>query len=154
MIKANDKDVQTNENESIEIQVTATDTDENIVFWIKQGPDHGSLQGINQNQVVTDTDNIVSYIPDEGFTGVDSFLVMPGLCDGCIGTSDTHYETGTISIEVIPPSIIPEEVVTASAGVDQTVRPGDTVTLDGSDSEGSNLNFEWERTNNDPLIID
>jgi hypothetical protein len=40
----------------------------------------------------------------------------------------------------------------ADAGPDQTVRSEEKVTLDGTDSKASSLDYEWERTDNGPQI--
>lgn len=54
----------------------------------------------------------------------------------------------TLTIEVNHPPI-------ANAGPDQTVRSGDTVTLNGvgsSDADGDNLTYDWVRTGSGPAV--
>ena len=72
------------------------------------------------------------------FNGPASFRYT--ISDGNGGTS-----TATVSITVTPVNDAP----VASAGIDQTVRPHDTVTLDGSgctDADGDALTYSWSLT--------
>ena len=63
---------------------------------------------------------------------------------------DRHGNTGTDTVTVTVDAIEP----TADAGPDQTVRPGETVWLDGSGSvEGSGLpTYAWTQTGGSPTV--
>ena len=94
VIKADDQFIKIEKGKSKEIKLTASNSDQQIGFLITGDPEHGDLDGVDQDGLVTNENNIVTYIPDEGYIGKDSFTVKPSV-------SDQSAETGVISIQVI-----------------------------------------------------
>jgi hypothetical protein len=154
---ANDKSVETVQDESIDIQLTGDDEDEDeVTFSLKTYPEHGELAGVDDSSGAVIADgNVVTYSPEEGFYGEDSFSVRP--YDG-----ERSGKIGYISISVHPKSQDPGQRPVAYAGQDQTVKPNEEVLLDGTGSSdpdcgtsmlGENshcgtLSYEWERNDN------
>ena len=129
--KADDKDVETNQDEAVDIQLTGTDEDgDEVTFYIKRFPSHGSLDGVDEDTgYVTGDDNVVTYDPEDGFVGEDSFSVRPsdGRSSGQIGyiSIKVNQGSGSTSSGQLP---------VANAGSDQTVHSSEEVHLDGTGS--------------------
>jgi len=99
VIKANDQNVKTYQDESVNIEIKANGTNKDVRFEIFDNPEHGRLLGVNKENIVTSKNNVVTYIPDEGFTGKDKFSVV----DTEIETPYVDELKGIISIDIIPP---------------------------------------------------
>lgn len=99
VIKANDQNVKTYQDESVKIKIKANSTNKNVRFEIFDNPEHGHLLGVDNENIVTSKNNVVTYIPDEGFTGKDRFSVV----DTEIETPYVDESKGIISIDIISP---------------------------------------------------
>jgi len=99
VIKANDQNVRIYQDESVKIKIKANSTNKDVKFEIYDDPGHGRLLGLDKENIVTGKNNIVTYIPDEGFTGKDKFSVV----DSQIETPYVDESKGIISIDIIPP---------------------------------------------------
>ena len=66
---ANDQSVTTDVNKPVDIRLTASDLDKNdrLIAKTVALPSHGTLSDINQDT------GVVTYTPNPGFTGTDSF---------------------------------------------------------------------------------
>jgi len=87
--KVNDQSIMTDTNKPVDIILTASDPEinDNLTAAIVSGPLHGTLTEINQNT------GVVKYIPNPGFTGVDSFTYNAN--DGKVDSNP-----GTVKITV------------------------------------------------------
>jgi len=142
---ADDKDVQTDQDTRLDIQLTGSDEEDGdvLTFFINQDgyPVNGYLEGIDENGEVTGSDNVVTYTPNVGFFGEDSFSITP------VDSEDEFGHVGEISIEVNP-VVSENKAPIADAGPDQTVRMGKEASLDGTgsyDPEGETITGEWKK---------
>ncbi len=116
-------------NQADGFHITLSTTDEEhdpVTYTITRNPAHGTLSGTAPNLV---------YIPDEGYTGSDDFVLVT--YDG--------YDTSTITIPIVQQ--IQNIPPVANAGADFSVNGGATVVLDGSDStdsDGSIVSYVWK----------
>ncbi len=126
---ANDEGVSTSKNTPITIDVLANDSDPDgdpLLVFIGNGPTHGS--------VVVNADQTVTYTPDAGFVGNDSFeysAVDPG----------TLFDTATVGIIVVDPNNAPnavDDIVVAQEGESIVISPLDNDT----DPDGDALQFD------------
>ena len=85
---ANDQEVVTEFEKAVDITLTASDSDA-LTYKIVSGPSHGVLVGTPPN---------VSYSPDEGFGGVDSFTFV-----ATDGDLTSNVATVTIYVDNVPP---------------------------------------------------
>ncbi len=126
---ANSQSVTTEMDTNLSITLSGTDIDgDTLTFKDLTIPAHGDLTGTAPN---------VTYKPDAGYTGSDSFTfkVNDGKVDSAVAT---------VSITVNTPANLDP---VADAGPDQNVTVGDTVTFDGSgstDSDGSIVSWVWD----------
>lgn len=89
----------------------------------------------------------VTYTPNPGFNGTDSFVYQ--VSDG------TSNDTGTVTIEVRPEQVGNEPPV-ADAGADQTVDENDPVSLNGtasSDPDGTIDAYSWTQTAGPAVVL-
>ncbi len=120
---ANDQSVTTEEDMPVDITLTATDVDgDSLTYSVLDVPGHGALSGIPPD---------LSYEPDAGFFGSDSFTFKAN--DG-----DLDSNTAIVSIEVFesnnPPMADDQSVTT-----DEDIPVG--ITLTGSDLDGDPLTY-------------
>jgi hypothetical protein len=159
---ADDKDVKTDMNNRLRIPLTASDEDEEtLTLFIDDYPERGDIDVNRETSEVNDDDNVVTYIPEDGFFGDDSFTYYAK--DG-----KAVSNIAKVSIEVNEPESSPDnERPIASAGPDQTVESGEEVSLDGTESkdpdcsqiiEDSNsvceLTYEWEQVSDESMSIE
>lgn len=89
---AQNSSVTTAQNTPVNITLVATDPDSlTITYWIVSPPANGTLSGVGNNGQVTG--NQVTYTPNPGFTGADSFTWK-----AYDGTSDSNIATVTITV--------------------------------------------------------
>jgi hypothetical protein len=92
---ADDQAVETEQDTSIDITLTGSDPEgDTLGFTVLSGPAHGALSGTTPG---------LTYAPDPGYTGDDSFTFE--VADGNGGT-----DTGTVTISITPPP--PASVIT------------------------------------------
>ena len=128
---ANNDIASTSEGTAVTINVLSNDTD----------ADNDSLSVTNLTQpfngsAALNVDNTVTYTPNSGFMGVDTFTYI-----AFDGTANSN--TATVSVTVSAGNQPP----TADAGPDQTADEGANVNFDGSgssDSDGTIISYEWE----------
>ena len=94
------------QSKDIVLKGSDPDTDDQLVFFIVNGPQNGQLGEINQES------GAVSYTPNEGFTGQDTFTYIVNDL-----TVDSNETTVTINVQA-PPNKPP----TAQAGSTSVVQ--------------------------------
>jgi DNA-binding beta-propeller fold protein YncE len=120
---ANGIDVTTDENKPVNITLIGTDPDNNSVrFSIVTEPLHGTLGEINQEE------GIITYTPDLGFVGKDSFTYKVN-----DGTKDSNTATASVTISSPPNNIPKAESQKAITGENKPV----DITLKGIDSDNT-----------------
>jgi tetratricopeptide (TPR) repeat protein len=94
---ATNQSVSTNQNTPIDITLTGNDPDKNdtLTAAIVTNPSHGTLTGINQQT------GVVTYIPDQDFTGDDSFTFKVN--DGKADSSNTGIVNIRVNLASPPP---------------------------------------------------
>jgi len=136
---AQGQSVPTQQNKPLTINLKSTDPDsDKLTYYIVSNPSHGALMEFNKDL------GIVTYTPFTDFVGSDSFTFRTN--DGA-----TDSNTATVSIGITP---LPNTKPIANAGLDQEVKEGDIVTLDGSkssDVDGTIASYLWQikETNNE-----
>jgi PKD domain len=130
-------------------------------FWLNNdGTLHLQVGGITSNPEAQDQ---YCYWPPNEFSKL-SYTIENGMirsansvpisCQGPGGGNDcTQHISWDISVPAPPEDNLPP---TANAGQDQTVKTGDTVTLDGSsstDPDGSITSYLWEQTAGEPVTL-
>lgn len=136
---AQGQSVPTQQNKPLTINLKSTDPDsDKLTYYIVSNPSHGALMEFNKEL------GLVTYTPFTDFVGSDSFTFRTN--DGA-----TDSNTATVSIEITP---LPNTKPIANAGLDQEVKEGDIVTLDGSkssDVDGTIASYLWQlkETNNE-----
>ncbi|WP_291085787.1 Ig-like domain-containing protein [Flavobacterium sp. BFFFF1] len=86
--------VTTGLNTAVEIDVLANDTGVNSQFWgisIQEAPSHGNVI-INENETPAGFDNTITYMPETGFTGQDSFIYK------IFGSLGMDYATVSVTV--------------------------------------------------------
>jgi phosphatidylserine/phosphatidylglycerophosphate/cardiolipin synthase-like enzyme len=130
---ANDDITTADEDSSTQIDVLSNDIDvdeDEVSIVNPSDPAHGTIS-LDSNI------GPVTYTPDPGFSGTDSFTY--DISDGNSGT-----DTATVTINVASLNDNP----IANAGSDTIVDEGDTVTLDGSlsnDPDGDSISYTWSQ---------
>jgi LysM repeat protein len=129
---ANPQSVNSSEDTPIEIILTGSDPDgDTLTFYVVNDPMHGVLFGIPP---------LLTYAPDTGFTGADSFFFVAN--DGWVDSPPAKVSI-TITPDNEAPVANPQSVVT-----EQDTPVG--ITLTGSDPDGDTLTFSIVTT---PVLI-
>jgi uncharacterized repeat protein (TIGR01451 family) len=121
--EAQDQTVQVIEDQSLEITLLATDADFDALTYQYTQPTHGGLSGTAPN---------LTYTPDEGYTGPDSFTFKAN-----DGYADSNLATVTINVVEFtePPEITSDDETTFTVGVYGSF----TFTATGTPSPGISL---------------
>lgn len=123
---ADDQTVQTEPDEPVDIVLTGRDPDgADITFDVVEEPQDGTLSG---------TPPTLTYTPDSGFVGTDSFVVTAS--DGALTSAPA-----TITIEVQPPPNQPPTIV-APTTVDVVAGESRQIAVTGNDPDDDDLTFE------------
>ena len=135
--EAVDQSISVDENGSVDFTLNASDADgDPLTYTFINQPVSGVLSGEAPN---------LTYKPDEGFTGEDSFRYF-----AVDGFSDTANTTVTITVNAVntPPL--------AEAGDAQEVFETQKVTLSGSgsDEDGTIASYFWEQTGGTLVSLD
>jgi C1A family cysteine protease len=118
------------------IPLVATDADFDTLVYVTSPPMHGSLFGVAPN---------LSYLPDSGYMGPDSFTFKVG-----DGTTDSNTATVSISVVNAPPT-----VATAAVATPSTVTATTTVLgiLGANDGGEDNLIYTWATVDTPPAAV-
>jgi len=120
---ANDQTVATIENQSIPITVTASDSDaDSLTFVMNTSPSNGILTGTLPN---------VTYLPNNGFSGTDTFQFH--VTDG-----EKDSNIATVSIQVAPVNQLPTAF---SQTLKMNANTSLVITLTGQDNDGDSLTY-------------
>jgi phosphatidylserine/phosphatidylglycerophosphate/cardiolipin synthase-like enzyme len=140
---ANGQSVATDEDTPVLITLTGRDANKDpLTFSIVDPPADGTLSAISH---IDNTSAEVTYTPDTGFTGTDSFTFRVN-----DGIEDSN--TATVTITVNPPNNPP----VADAGPDQTVDQLTLVTLNGTasfDPDGDPITYSWIQTSGPSVTL-
>lgn len=140
---ANNLVVSTNVNTPLNISLLCTDADGDALTYIVAGaipggaPTHGVVSGTAPN---------VTYTPNAGYRGHDSFLYQcdDGKVGGLSNSATVSITVGTNTAPI------------ANAGVDQNVNETALVTLNGtasSDADGDALTYSWTQTAGPAVVL-
>ncbi|MFO7936786.1 MAG: Ig-like domain-containing protein [Kiritimatiellia bacterium] len=100
---AQDSAVTTDENQAVAVVLSSTDVDgDQLTYQIAENPAHGTLTG---------TEPILTYTPDSGYYGVDSFRYVAVDPQGA--TSDSAIVSITVNLVNEPPVAMPQSITLA-----------------------------------------
>jgi hypothetical protein len=121
---ADDQPVSTDQDVVVDITLTGSDPDgDTLTFAIATGPTSGTLSG------TLDGDELVTYTPNAGFTGADSFTFTVN-----DGTQDSAPATVSITVQV--PGVLGFTDITLSAGTAGPDNGGHGVMFGDADGDG------------------
>jgi len=125
---ADSKTVQTNAGTPVQITLTGTDPipGDTLKFSVVAIPQHGTLSN--------PTSNTVTYTPNTGFSGTDTFTYKATTKNGLAGGVDSNIATVTITVNALPHPTADNKSISTNAGTPVTITltgtdpiPGDTL---------------------------
>jgi tetratricopeptide (TPR) repeat protein/plastocyanin/sugar lactone lactonase YvrE len=127
---ANNKAVTTNHDTPVKITLSASDADNDALeFTIGSFPSHGSLSGFDT------ATNGVTYTPNQGYVGKDSFTFKVSDSKGSVSN------TATVSIAIMPPPNSVPTVPGEAADIETNEDTPIPITLTANDADNDALAF-------------
>ncbi len=126
---AQNQSITTNLNTAVSITLTATDADGNtLTFSIVNNPANGVLSGFNS------TTGQVTYTPNSGFTGADSFTFKAN-----DGQADSNTATVSITVNPLPPPGNNPPVITSAPVISVNESQSYSYQVTATDADGDTL---------------
>ena len=120
-----ERSLSTSENTGVDFSLMATDLDGDTLTYTPSNPDHGTI--------VTGQTGIITYVPDAGFIGTDSFTYEAS--DGHGGTATQSFTVTVTALNAAP--VIDDQ----NANLSTLADTAKTFTVSASDADDDTLSY-------------